>query len=136
MTDDFERAIAERQIAGNPYDRPETAGNRPRRPRKPAVEVLGLKLERDYQRAVTDFADMCGWEWYHPYNPHMDKPGYPDLTMWHPRHGVIFRELKRDGEYPTPEQVDTIRSLQAAGADAKVWWLPSQWDTVEKELNP
>ena len=85
MTDDFERAIAERQIVGNPYDAAESAGNRPRRPRKPVVEVLGLKLERDYQQDVTDYADAHGWQWFHPYYSQKSRPGWPDLVLWHPQ---------------------------------------------------
>ena len=145
MIDDFEHALKERQIAGNPYNAPRAAGNRPRsRPARktgplPPKGKTGvpesLKLEKEYQQDVTDYADAHGWQWYHPYDSTRSRPGWPDLVLWHPRHGVMFRELKRDGESPTADQVATLRSLQAAGADAKVWWLPSQWETVEKELN-
>ena len=133
-------------IDGNPYDASESAGNRPGSRSARKTEGLppkgktrasaSLKLEKEYQQDVTDYAERQGWQWYHPYDSTRSRPGWPDLVLWHPRHGVIFRELKRDGEYPTADQVDTIRSLQAAGADAKVWWLPSQWEIVERELNP
>ncbi len=42
-----------------------------------------------------------------------DRPGTPGT--------VIVRELKREGEDPTPEQQDWLDALAAAGLDAGVW---------------
>lgn len=49
-----------------------------------------------------------------------DGKGYPDLTIVGPG-GFMWRELKDDGKYPTPEQKAWLADLTAAGADADVW---------------
>ena len=56
------------------------------------------ELEKDFQQRVTDLADAHGWDWQHCRRPQEDRPGFPDLVLWHPGRGlVLFRELKRDG---------------------------------------
>lgn len=51
--------------------------------------------------------------------------GFPDAVIWGPG-GVLFRELKRDGEYPSPEQRLRLAELEQAGADVGVW-RPRDW---------
>ena len=66
--------------------------------------------------------------------PFVGDPGFPDLVLVKsPR--VLFRELKQDGKYPTPEQQGWLDSLVASGQDAKVWrtkdWISGE---ILKEL--
>lgn len=49
-----------------------------------------------------------------------DGKGFPDLVIVLPG-GVMFREDKRDGQKPTPDQRMWLDRLDAAGADADVW---------------
>lgn len=49
-----------------------------------------------------------------------DGKGYPDLTIAGPA-GVLFRELKAEGKYPSPEQRAWLDALAAAGGDSGVW---------------
>lgn len=49
-----------------------------------------------------------------------DGKGWPDLTIVGPG-GVLFRELKAEGSYPTREQRLWLAALAEAGADAGVW---------------
>ncbi len=49
-----------------------------------------------------------------------DGKGYPDLTIAGPA-GVLFRELKAQAKYPTPEQKVWIAALAGSGADVAVW---------------
>lgn len=60
--------------------------------------------------------------------------GWPDLTVVGPG-GMLFRELKQDGKYPTPEQRLWLAALAAAGGDAGVW-KTADWDSgrIEREL--
>lgn len=72
-----------------------------------------LMSENDLQRAVIDTAKALGWLVHH------DRPGrtnhgwrtvvegdagYPDLTLCHFKHGVVFAELKGPRGTFTPEQ--------------------------------
>ena len=93
-----------------------------------------LALEKDFQQDVTDLADAHGWDWQHCRLPQKDRPGFPDLVLWHPGRGlVLFRELKRDGEKLTSHQWSRIGALNAAGADVSVWY-PSDWPEIEALL--
>jgi hypothetical protein len=50
-----------------------------------------------------------------------DGAGFPDLVAVGPG-GVLFRELKAEGKYPTRQQRIWINRLGDAGADVRVWW--------------
>jgi hypothetical protein len=49
-----------------------------------------------------------------------DGKGYPDLTLVG-ANGVAWRELKSLTGRTSPEQVDWVADLKAAGADADIW---------------
>jgi len=94
-------------------------------------------LEKELQAAVMNLARRMGWRVWHFHDSRRmvrpgvwvgdkDASGFPDLVLAHPVHGVLFRELKADGENPTPKQRDAIRDLGAAGADIAVW-RPADW---------
>ena len=88
-------------------------------------------LEKDFQDQVIEMAHTYGWFVAHSKPCRLGKKtmtawgadgkGYPDLTMAHPRHGLLFRELKQDKNYPSPEQRDWGRKLHAAGGNWAVW---------------
>jgi hypothetical protein len=42
--------------------------------------------------------------------------GFPDLVLAHPGHGVVFAELKLAERKATPEQLEALFALRAAGA--------------------
>lgn len=69
-----------------------------------------------------------------PYAKGSTGKGWPDLTVVGPQ-GALFRELKRDGEYPKPEQRVWLAALSAAGLNAAVW-KTVDWDSglIELEL--
>lgn len=87
--------------------------------------------EDDLQRAVLDLcklhrlhvahfrAAMTGkGRWVTPVAA--DGKGYPDLTIVGPG-GVVWRELKTDRGWLTPEQKVWAQRLVEAGADVAVW---------------
>lgn len=91
-------------------------------------------LEEDFQSRVIDLALRAGWmvthfrpaqtrsgRWATPLEGHK---GFPDLVLAR-RHVVLFRELKRDHENPSPEQQ---LWLEALGPVAAVW-RPRDWET-------
>lgn len=87
-------------------------------------------LEADFQRTVTDAAKRYGWRWNHTRKAMVragriatptSTSGWPDLVLWHPKHGVWFVELKAEAGRVSPEQEDVLTSLCAAGAHVDVW---------------
>jgi len=88
--------------------------------------------EEDFLEAVLRLAKLYGWRSFHA-RPAMtakgprtavagDGVGFPDLVLVHPRHRVMFVELKRDGGDLAPEQGVWQRALIDAGAACHVWW--------------
>lgn len=77
--------------------------------------------ERHLQEAVVELARLLGWMVYHPYNSQRSTPGFPDLTMVHPRTGgLLFAELKTTTGKVTPDQDEWLRALALRGV-AFVW---------------
>ena len=93
------------------------------------------ELEADFQQRVTDLADAHGWDWQHCRQPRQDRPGFPDLVLWHPGRGlVLFRELKHEyGTLTHAQALRLTRALNRAGANASVWY-PSDWPHIEALL--
>jgi len=78
-------------------------------------------LERELQAQVVELARWLGWLVYHTYDSRRSAPGFPDLVMVHEGSGaLLFAELKRDGQHPTPEQQRWLRALGRRGV-AFVW---------------
>lgn len=100
--------------------------------------------EAVFQRQVIELALLCGWRVNHHrptpagrgrdrYTTATTVPGFPDLELWAPGRGVLYRELKTDTGRLSPEQHDVLTSLRAAGADVAVW-RPSDWDEIRTTL--
>jgi hypothetical protein len=64
-----------------------------------------------------------------------DGKGYPDLTLAHRDHGLLFVELKAERGVMSPEQDEWLEVLRAAGAAVAVF-KPRDWlsGTVEAVL--
>ena len=96
-------------------------------------------LEKDFQEQVIDIAHTYGWFVAHSKPCRLGKKtmtawgadgkGFPDLTLVHPMHGLLFRELKQDRNYATPEQREWGRRLIEAGGNWAVW-KPRDYETV------
>ena len=68
-------------------------------------------------------------------SPIQGDPGYPDLTLAHPRAGrVIFVELKRHPNRLEPNQAAWGDALHRAGADWRLIYVPDQLDAFCQEL--
>lgn len=88
--------------------------------------------EAEFQARVLSEARARGWRaahfraartqsggWATPVTA--DAAGFPDLVLAHPRHGVIFAELKTASGRVRPAQRAWLDLLNAAGARAVVW---------------
>lgn len=96
----------------------------------PVVTKLPRITEREWQRQLTDLAELHGWAWVHfrpaetsrgwrtPVSGPLGK-GWPDLEL--KRERTIYVECKREGERPTPDQEHVIALLEAAGDEVYVW---------------
>jgi len=71
---------------------------------------------------------------YHPWSSKHSAGGFPDWCLCGPG-GVAWRELKRAGEEPRPDQAEWLDALTAAGMSAGVWYPESLLDgTIAREL--
>lgn len=62
--------------------------------------------------------------------PIQGDPGYPDLTLAHPRAGVLHLELKRWPNKLETEQNRWGEMLISAGAVWMLWWVPEELDDL------
>lgn len=92
--------------------------------------------EKLFQDKVVQIARTCGWLTFHAV-PHQVRPGvwrsdgrgFPDLVLVHPRHGVVFAELKTQKGRQTPDQVKWENNIKASG-HRYLLWRPSNLDAI------
>lgn len=78
------------------------------------VRPHDLETERGFQDAVIALFRLHGWLVYHvPDSRRATSNGYPDLTMVHPTHGLIFAELKTAKGKTTGDQDGWLADLRA-----------------------
>ncbi|MCU1488930.1 MAG: hypothetical protein JWM85_335 [Acidimicrobiaceae bacterium] len=91
--------------------------------------------EAQFEAAVVEFAKLCGWKVFHPFDSRRSEPGFPDLTLV--RAGrLIFAELKSDKGRVKPEQqawLDALDGLRLVAVKVYVW-RPSLWPEIETVL--
>lgn len=94
--------------------------------------------EVEWQTTVVEAAEALGWAWLHvrksvgkgkKWVTTTNLAGWPDLYLWHPKHGFAAIELKAHRNQPTPEQLAVLQSLREAGAAVLVAW-PADFDAV------
>ena len=77
--------------------------------------VYKAESEEDFMAWVIDKLQLFGWRWYHTHDSRRSEPGFPDITA--AREGrLLFAELKREGEWPDPDQVFWLDDLDKARA--------------------
>ena len=78
----------------------------------------------EWQGQVVDLANLLGWRHLHVrrtkgkgghWTTSTNRTGWPDLFLWHPRHGFAAIELKVKPDLPTIDQVDVLAELGSAG---------------------
>lgn len=98
--------------------------------------------EKQFQSQVIELARTLGWlvAHFHDSRRQVTRPdgkrffigdkdakGFPDVCMVHPKHGVVFMELKKELGKTTPDQDEWIAALKRAGETVLVA-RPSTWD--------
>lgn len=96
--------------------------------------------ERQFQRAVVEFARLHGWRCFHVNDARriykeVGGEGYPDwaFARVRPRYEYVLAELKSVGKTPTPEQWLWGEMIRGAGG-RWYWWTPTDWPTIEEVL--
>lgn len=98
--------------------------------------------EAQFQRTVTELAEVLGWRWVHFRPAKTDKgwrtpvegshaKGWPDLILCRER--LVVVELKGSTGKLEDEQADWLDALRAAGVEAYCW-KPDDMDEVEAVL--
>lgn len=93
--------------------------------------AVGCVTEREFQAEVVKTARSCGWITYHTHDSRRSDKGFPDLVLVRER--VVFAELKTDTGRESAEQLEWMRRLKRAGAEAYVW-RPRHMDDIHATL--
>lgn len=103
--------------------------------------TLDAITEAEWQQQVVELAHILGWRHMHcrrsigkgrQWVTATNVP-WPDLTLWHPKHGLIFAELKSQQGGESQGQTEINRSLRDAGQRVYVW-RPSDLPVVKLAL--
>lgn len=105
-----------------------------------------MSSEREFQRAVIQYAELRGWAWWHFADSRRQvghrfvgdagAAGFPDLTLAHSRHGLVFAELKGSRGTVRPAQARSLDALASAVVTAVPrgvlvhLWRPRDLDDV------
>lgn len=126
-------ATTQRKTADLSPRRAKVAGGEKGRETRRNAKLRGMS-EAEWQRQVCEFAALNGWEVYHvPDSRRVTAGGWVDLVLGHEMRGVVFAELKKDGERPRADQVWWHTVLRAAGCRVFVW-RPGDWDEMAAVL--
>ena len=107
--------------------------------------MRAVPLERDFQKSIIEYAEMCGWFVYHVARVKgqlraATSVGYPDLTLLR-RNVLIFAELKVGKNEPTDNQKEWIHRLASffstipAHHGTVCVWRPEDWPEIEGNYN-
>lgn len=84
------------------------------------AKMAALMREGELEANVAALCKSLGLLYYHTYRSTRSPAGFPDDVIVGP-HGMIYRELKREGENPSAAQQEWLDGLQAVGQDVGVW---------------
>lgn len=103
------------------------------------AQMARAMTEDDLKAAILDACSVYGWLVHHsrPSRERRDgadvyrtaiegDAGLPDLILAHPKHGVLFRELKSERGHLRPDQQVWLAALADGGANVDVW-TPTAW---------
>lgn len=122
--------------------------------RRLAIAAAIPLSEAEFQRQVTELAELLGWQWVHfrpartarGWRTPVEGPlgaGWPDLVLVRGRdRRLLFAELKRDGVKPNPSQTTVLgilESLQTSRSADRTYvqvfcWRPADFDLIAEVL--
>lgn len=105
--------------------------------------VTHRPTEADCQATIVEAAQLAGWLCHHSRpaqirpgiwaTPLQGDPGFPDLVLCHPRHGLWLVELKRKPNKVEPAQTRWLLTL-GQHVRAAVVWVPEEMPALLKAL--
>lgn len=123
-----------------------------------ARQLLASQMpEKDFQSEVMKEAKLLGWVGYHTYSSKKSVEGFPDTVLIYPTPEalelagpgqfeqrlrdltgfphvpLVVAELKRVGEYPSPEQRLWLALFRQVTEHVYVW-RPTDWDEIHRVL--
>lgn len=98
------------------------------------ADILKAVPEDEWQFTVKRTAETFGWTVFHTFDSRRSDIGFPDLHLLRERdRRQIVIECKKDGEQPTPAQLNYLELFHRCGVEA--WVLrPSDRDELESIL--
>lgn len=102
-------------------------------PAIPLADMLEKQLEQQIVGTKTNpgLARILGWKAYHTLRSQGSEPGYPDWTLIRER--VVWLELKTEKGVVSDRQVEWLRALRDAGAEAYIV-RPRHLEAIAKVL--
>lgn len=100
---------------------------------------LQRMAEDDLQSHIIGYAAALGWKHYHTWRSDHSPSGFPDLELARaePRVRIIKAELKRQGEWPTLDQIGWLDLYSAMGDPVESYlWRPEHLSVVWDILQP
>lgn len=86
--------------------------------------------EKVFQAIAERLFRSHDWLVFHTYDARRSEPGFPDLVCVHPKHGVVFAELKMPDGRLSDAQKRWLTALDRAGARPYVW-RPNNYRDME-----
>ena len=93
--------------------------------------------ERELAAMLEQYAVLRNWLYFHAWRSDHSAPGFPDYVLV--RDGrIIFSEIKRLGQKPTPRQREWLWELGKAamlGRCEVFVWTIREWEQAERVLS-
>lgn len=99
-----------------------------------AAEMAALS-EKQFMATVIEYAHLCNWRVYHPFDSRRSAPGWPDLALVR-GDTLLLLELKREKGKVTPAQTDWLAALGMVQVVQVGVFRPSQMDDLARLLGP
>lgn len=93
----------------------------------------GTMPERQLQELVRQACGLNGWLYYHTHRSQHSPAGFPDVIAVRGDR-LLFAELKRLGQAPTPEQAQWLETLRQARTIETYLWTPDDIPTLLEVL--
>lgn len=87
------------------------------------------ETEKGYQHRITQYADLRGWTWYHPFLSIHSPRGWPDLALCRPPR-LVLAEIKGSAGKVSPAQERWLELLRQCPPIEAYVWFPRDWDQV------
>lgn len=99
-------------------------------PRPPAAPG---PAERHLQEQIRQACALQGWLYYHTTDSRKSPAGFPDVCAVRGER-LLFAELKRAGQHPTPAQQAWLDALAQVQTVEVYWWHPHDWPQIVERL--